>query len=182
MLVLLTILVVVSTVVSITVLLRNRQTHSLEDNPKEFELPPYRPLFAPDEEEMRAFEREEKARQAAEIRENERRLAEEKIETVKKFQCEWQAAPDRRKTIELLHLAAQSENGQVFADIAAEIIRFSKEDRVKNLSKKDLADLLDSHLRTLPQQERTSGALFRLKEEIAELRRKSEAQSDYLEN
>lgn len=169
MLVLLTILVVLSAVVTITVLLKNRQNPSL-DNPKEFELPPYRPLFAPDEEEIRAFEREEKVLQTAKIRENERRLAEEKIETVRKFQSEWQAAPDKRKTIELLRLAAQSENGQVFADISAEIIRFSNEDRVKNLSKKDLADLLDSHLRTIPQQERTSGALFWLKEEIAKLR------------
>jgi hypothetical protein len=36
---------------------------------------------------------------------------------------------------------------------------------------------LDSHLRILPQQERLSGAIFWLKQEIENLRRKSEAKS-----
>ena len=64
MLILFTILVVLSAVITISVLLKtqtNRKTLS-SDNQREIEPPQFRSLFEPGEEEIRALEREEKAR------------------------------------------------------------------------------------------------------------------------
>jgi len=68
-------------------------------------------------------------------------------------------------------LASESENAKIFSEISENVIKLWRENRIENLEARDLADLLDSHFRTLPQQERTSGELFWLREEIENLRR-----------
>ena len=104
----------------------------------------------------------------------ERRILARKIEKVSEFEKNWRVLPDRKKTIELLFLASQSENAKTFSEISENVIKLWRENRIKNLSASDLADLLDSHFRTLPQQERTSGIGFWLKEEVKNLRSESE--------
>jgi hypothetical protein len=182
MLVLLTILVVVSTACSLAVLFKNRQTKT-PDTHRIVEPPPYRSLFAPSEEEIRAFERAEATRLETQARENERRRDAEKIDRAREFQNTWRDRPDRQNSLRLLRLAAESGDGPVFAEAAGALLESAYENTLTCFSKQELAELLDSHFRLLPQQERTPGAIFRLKEEIAELRRpKSEAQFDRPKN
>ncbi len=154
-----------------------RRTKSLKhNNQSQFsEPPPYHSLFAPTDEEIRALEREENLQIRAKESEDLRRSAAEKIEKAEDFRREWRTSPDKRKTIELLRLASESENADVFSAVAEDIIKIWRENRIENLTADNLADLLDSHLKTLPQQERTSGAIFVLKQEIENLHRESES-------
>ena len=171
MLFLFTILVVLSAVAALAILAKRRNSNLLEQNPpKNFAAPNYRPLFAPTEDELRAEAREEKAEAEAKKAEESRLILVEKAEKVSELEKAWASAPDRKRTIELLFLASESENAETFSDISQNVIKLWRENRIENLTAQDLADLLDSHFRILPQQERTSGALFWLKEEIERLR------------
>jgi serine/threonine-protein kinase RIO1 len=175
MLILFTILVVLSAVVLFAISSKRRSSNLLEDNPpKNLSAANFRPLFQPTEDDIRAFEREEKLQSDAKKAEDARRILDEKFEKVRDFEKVWRELPDRKKTIELLFLASQTENAKTFSEISGNVIKFWRENRIENLDLKDLADLLDSHFRTLPQQERTSGVSFWLKEEIENLRAKSE--------
>jgi hypothetical protein len=175
MLIIFTILVVLSAVALLAKVVKRRNSFPLEQNPpKNLSAASYRPLFQPTEEEMRAYEREEKALAAAKKAEEERRIFVEKTEKAFEFEKIWSVSPDRKGTIELLFLAAKSENAQTFSKCAENVIKLWRENRIENLKALDLAELLDSHFRTLPQQERTSGVGFWLKEEIEKLRLRSE--------
>lgn len=172
MLILYTILVVLSAAALLAILAKRRNSNLLEQNPpKNFEVENYRPLFAPTDDELRAQTREEKAKTEAKKADEARRILIEKAEKATEFEKVWRAAPSRKRTIELLFLAAASESAGIFSEISENVIKLWRENRIENLTARDLADLLDSHFRILPQQERTSGALFWLKEEIRNLRR-----------
>ncbi len=172
MLILFTILVVLSAVaLLVTISAKRRNSLLLEQNPpKNFEAENFRPLFQPTEAELRAFEREEKARIETEKAKEARLIFEEKAEKVSEFEKVWSAAPDRKRTIEFLFLSAESENAKIFSETSENVIKLWRENRIENLTARDLADLLDSHFRLLPQQERTSGVIFWLKKEIERLR------------
>ena len=172
MLILYTILVVLSAVALLAIYTKRRNSNLLEQNPpKNFEAANFRPLFQPTEDDLRAAEREEKALAEAKKADEARRILEEKAEKASEFEKEWELAPDRKRTIELLFLASESENAEIFSEISENVIKLWRENRIENLTAQDLADLLDSHFRILPQQERTFGAAFWLKEEIQRLRR-----------
>lgn len=175
MLILFTILVVLSAVAVLAMSVRRRNSNLLEQHsPKNLSAESFRPLFQPTEDEIRAFEKEEKVQIEAKKAEQARQISVQKAEKVSEFEREWHIAPDRKKTIELLFLAARSENAKTFSEISENVIKLWRESRIENLKAKDLADLLDSHFRTFPQQERTSGVGFWLKEEIKNLRSQSE--------
>jgi hypothetical protein len=175
MLILFTILVVLSAVALLAISVRRRNSNLLEENPpKNLSAASFRPLFQPTEDDIRAFEREEKAQIEAKKAEDARRILEEKFEKVREFEKVWRGSPDKKKTIELLFLASQTESAKIFSEISENIIKLRRENRIESLKTNDLAELLDSHFRTLPQQERTSGVGFWLKEEIENLRAKSE--------
>ena len=171
MLFLFTILVVLAAVAALAIFAKRRNSNLLEQNPpKNLSAPNYRPLFEPTEDELRAFEREEKAQLEAKKADDERRILVEKAEKASEFAKVWSASPDRKRTIELLFLASESASAKIFSEISENVIKLWRENRIENLTARDLAELLDSHFRILPQQERTSGALFWLKEEIERLR------------
>jgi hypothetical protein len=175
MLILYTILVVLSAVAMLAILAKRRNSKLLEQNPpKNFEVENYRPLFAPTEDELRAAAREEKAAIEAKKADDARRMLVEKSEKVTEFARQWRLAPDRKRTIELLFLASGAESARLFSEISENVIKLWRENRIENLEARDLADLLDSHFRILPQQERTSGAGFWLKEAIERLRKSEE--------
>ncbi len=175
MLILFTILVVLSAVALFAISGKRRRSNLLEQNPpKNLSAASFRPLFQPTEDDIRAFELEKKLQDEAKKAEDARRILEEKFEKVREFKKVWRELPDRKKTIELLLLASQTESAKTFSEISGNVIEFWRENRIENLHLKDLADLLDSHFRTLPQQERTSGVGFWLKEEIEKLRTQSE--------
>jgi len=171
MLILFTILVVLSAVAALAIFAKRRKSPSLEQNPpNNLSAPPYRSLFEPTDDELRAQTREEKAQLDAKKAAEARRILVEKAEKVSEFEKTWSTSPDRKRTIELLFLASESESAKIFSDISENVIKLWRENRIENLTARDLADLLDSHFRILPQQERTSGKLFWLKEEIQRLR------------
>ncbi len=163
-------------VIGFSVYLKRRTKSLKHKNQQQFsELPPHQSLFAPTDEEIRALEREEIAANRAKESEESRRSAAEKIEKVEVCRVNWRTSPDTRKTVELLRLASEAENAGVFSDVADDITKVWRENKIENLTADNLADLLDSHLKTLPQQERTSGAIFVLKQEITKLRESSES-------
>ncbi|MCD9185636.1 MAG: hypothetical protein LUM44_04335 [Pyrinomonadaceae bacterium] len=177
MLFLFIILTIISAVITISLLSKSRKTLNSSEIKEIQEIKPFRSLFEPDEEELRALERAERMRLNALEEQKRKDLLAEKAERIYEFQKIWSDEPNRKNTVGLINLASQSENGKLFFETAQNVLNFWKENRIVNLSAKDLADLLESHFQTLPQQERISGATFRLKEEIAELRLKSEAQA-----
>lgn len=170
-----TIFVGVTAIATYLTTVNRNQLDSPQINQQFDKPPPYRSLFEPTDAELRALEREEQQRRKDLEIEKVRQTAIAKEEKVFAFQNEWTLAPDKRKTIELLRLATQCESAQIFSQISENVIKLWRENKIENLSAPDLADLLDSHFRTLPQQERTSGVGFRLKQKIAELRSCSEA-------
>jgi hypothetical protein len=166
-----------SAVLGFSFYLRRKTKQLKEQNQTLFTEPPrYRPLFAPTEEDTRALELEEKLREKAKAEDEIRQAKENKIKLARDFQNTWQDQPNKGKTIELLRLAATSEDSETFSETARGVLNFWNDKKIDNLSAQDLADLLDSHLRTLPQQERASGILFWLKQEIESLRRNSEVE------
>ena len=140
---------------------------------KNLEPETFRPLFEPTAADMRAYEHEEAEREAA----RERALADavrvEQETRLQRLISAWRTSPDRQNTIDLLVRASEMNEADMFAEVAEEIIRNFNEQGIGGLSPGELAALLDSHCRLLPQAERGSGALFWVKEEIANLRSRS---------
>ncbi len=170
------IIVGTTAIIGFSVYLR-RKTKALESkNQRQFagNEPPPRSLFEPDEAEIRASERAEAEINAAKTADEARLLSEEKIEDAREFQKLWAENPNRSNTVELFRRAAESGNAGIFSESAERIMDFWRKGKIENLTATDLADLLDSHLLTLPQQERFSGAIFWIKREIENLRGKSE--------
>jgi hypothetical protein len=179
MLILFTILVVLSAVVSISVLLKtqkDRKSLSTE-NLRQLEMPPFRGLFEPDEAEIHHAEREEKKRIEAEKAEESVRITVQKAEKAREFREFWEMAPNKRNTIQLLNLAAQTESGKFFSETAENVIAHWRAKKIEDLSAEHLAQILESHFWLLPNEERTSGVSFWLKQEIAGLRRSSKGKN-----
>ena len=175
MLILLTILVVVSAVVTISVILKTRKDRNFlaSEFPKQFEPVQFRGLFEPDAEEIRASELEEKTRIEAEQAEEIRLVAAQKAEKLREFQEFWEMSPNRRNTVQLFHLAAETESGKIFSETAESVIQHWQAGKIEDLKAERLAQILESHFWLLPNEERTSGVSFWIKQEIAGLRRSS---------
>ncbi len=95
-------------------------------------------------------------------------------ERLNEIQKVWTVNPNKNNSIELLFLAAQSKSAETFSKTARSVIRVWQQGSLTNLKAVELAQLIESHIWLLPQKERTSGINFWLKQELAELRRKSE--------
>lgn len=175
MLILFTILVVISAVVTISVVLKTRKDRNYLTSKitNEIDSPPFRSLFEPDETEIRALEREKKAKIEAQKAENSRRDFAQKAEKLREFQGFWEISLNRRNTAQLLYLAAQTESGKIFSEIAENVIQHWQAKKIEDLPAEQLAQILESHFWLLPNEERTSGVSFWLKQEIAGLRRMS---------
>ena len=126
-----------------------------------------RPLFAPDEEELRAMERAEEDAAKKLVAEEERFERAEKLASFEEFRQTWRKLPDRMNTIELFSRAAELESGEVFVEAVDEVLH---ERRPTGWSDLELADLIESHFRLLPLEERTPGAGYTITQELAALR------------
>lgn len=165
----------VSAVAGFSIYLKRKNKFLESNNQKQFDdAPPVRSLFEPSDEEMRAEKREVRIKFEVERKEIEQKILLEKAKRARDFEQIWRSEPTRQNTIEFLRLAAESESAEVFSQTAENVIQILLHEQAGNMTAEDLADLLDSHFRILPQQERISGALFWLKQEIENLRRKSE--------
>lgn len=130
-----------------------------------------RPLFAPDEDELA---REEREKAQAETDEAERIEAQKKLASFEEFRQTWRELPDRANTVELLFRASEMESGELYLDTVDELLH----KRPEGLSADELAELIDSHFWLLPQTERTPGAAYTIKRELAALRGGSAAGSE----
>ncbi|MFT3742941.1 MAG: hypothetical protein QM785_01480 [Pyrinomonadaceae bacterium] len=125
-----------------------------------------RPLFEPTDEELRR-ESEEKAARA--IARREYRAKAKAREAVDSALNDWRTDRTSKTAAELLRVATESRLEGAFSRAANEIIEDFRLSRFTGITESDLAALLDSHLRLLPAEERSSGELFWLKQEIADL-------------
>jgi len=175
MLILFTILVVLSAVITISVWLKVQKNRNslISEHFREIEPPVGRGLFEPSEEELRSLELEEKAKTEAQKAEEARRIIAGKAEKLRQFSEFWKTSPNKRTTVELLSLAAQTESGKLFSETAENVVQQWQEKGIEDLSAEQLAQILDSHFWLLPHEERTPGVSFWLKQEIASLRRSS---------
>lgn len=157
--------------------LHKRRPKSLQTSNKDKIEPSYKSLFAPSEAEIRAFEREDEAKAGIEQLESEQKALLLKAEQLNELQKVWTENPNKKNTIELFFLATQTESAKTFSETVKSVIQVWQTGKLESLTAADLAQLAESHLWLLPPQERTSGAVFWLKQEIADLRRKSEGNS-----
>lgn len=82
----------------------------------------------------------------------------------------WERAPDRATTARLLHLAALSDDADVFGEAVGTAARALREGRLANLSAEDFRALAESEFWVLSTESRTTGAGFVLKQRLASLR------------
>ena len=152
------------------VIVARRQSHSglLETRTTQYiDGERLRPLFAPDEEELRAQEKAEEAT-AKEFAAEEHRFEQaEKLARFEEFRETWRTQPDRMNTIELFSRAAELESGEVYLETVDEVLH---ERRPTDWADHELADLIESHFFLLPLEERTPGAGYTITQELARLR------------
>jgi hypothetical protein len=159
------------------IFIARRQTHSslLEAQaPGKFDGENLRPLFAPDESDLRAFELEEQANAAKQSEEDARLQAEQNLAIFKEFRQTWRDSPSRANTVELLIRASELESGQIYLDTVDELLH-KRSDAFKSA---DLAQLIESHFWLLPQTERTPGITFTINRALAALRARSHTKSE----
>ena len=174
MLVIFTVVLLIAAAIVIFVR-RQTRTPLLEDQtPKYLNGENLRPLFAPDDEELRALEREERKMLEArdvELRENERQ---KRLASFEEFRQTWRELPNRANTVELLFRASEVERGEVYLDTIDELLH-KRSDLFTN---DEIAQLIESHFWLLPQSERTPGVTFTINRELAALRGRAQTISD----
>lgn len=133
-----------------------------------YEPPPNaRPLFAPTDAELRLENGADAARAIAKREYLARAASRSAIDAALNA---WRAAPRGENTAVLLRVTAESGTDGDFARAAGEIMTKFRESGIHGLSDIDVAALLDSHIWLLSAQERASGTIFWLKQEVADLR------------
>ena len=173
----LVIFTVVLLIAAAIILFVKRQTRTLlleDQTPKHLNGENLRPLFAPDEEELRALEREElKMLEARDVelraKERQKRLA-----SFEEFRQTWRELPSRANTVELLFQASELERGDVYLDTIDELLH----KRPDVFTDDEIAQLIESHFWLLPQSERTPGVTFTINRELAALRGRAQTISD----
>lgn len=168
---------VVILIAAAIILFVRRQTRTLlleDQTPKYLDRENLRPLFAPDEDELRAQEREQQKLLAEQDEEEREKEHQKKLASFEEFRQTWRELPDRANTIELLFRASQTDSGETYAATVDEILH----KRTETFSDEDLAQLIESHFWLLPQTERTPGVTYTINRELAALRGGSSIRSE----
>lgn len=208
----------IAVVVTISIFLkRQKSLPPAPENPLQFQPIQYKSIFAPSEEEIRAFEADDKAKQHEMLRQKilaraetgdfnalieakdfeiefyDRVLKEltlrcdsEKfvslgsfieenelpanVAFIERFQDALKNSLEKRDAIRFLHFAALSQSAQIFFDSVETVMEMCREDRLKDFNQSNLIQLAESQFWLLPPAEKTSGAGFLLKQELAKLR------------
>jgi hypothetical protein len=84
----------------------------------------------------------------------------------------WKARPDRRSTIEMLHIAALSDDASMYEKAVEEVIGFWQGGRLTGILAEELLALIESEYWVLASETRLGGAGFALKRLLADVRRK----------
>lgn len=87
----------------------------------------------------------------------------------------WQRAPDRSSTAKALHIAALSDNAEIYREAVETALTFWRDERLKDVSPVELRALFDGEFWVLSSSSRRSGAGFLLKRTLASARRELEA-------
>jgi hypothetical protein len=159
------------------VFIARRQTRSAfltNQTPKHLNGENLRPLFAPDDEELRAQERAEQESAKAEAAELVRQDDEKRLASFEEFRQTWRELPSRANTVELLLRASDLERGDIYLDTIDELLH----KRSDVFNDDELAELIESHFWLLPQSERTPGVKFTINRELAALRGRAQTMSD----
>lgn len=99
----------------------------------------------------------------SELRAN-KRLAENVIKT-------WEAAADRRSTVEMMHIAALSDDAATYQGAVELVISFWQKGKLIDFKTEDLLELFESQFWILAPEARKGGAGFALKQRLAGVRR-----------
>ncbi|MEN3332564.1 MAG: hypothetical protein V7641_1929 [Blastocatellia bacterium] len=83
----------------------------------------------------------------------------------------WQAAPDRRSTVEMLHVTALADDANAYRRAVDLTVAAFKNGRLSNFSTDELLALLESQLWVLAANAQRGGDGFALKQRLAEVRR-----------
>ena len=83
----------------------------------------------------------------------------------------WEAAPDRRSTIEMMHIAALSDDAVVYQRAVELIVAHWQKGELKEFSPDELIELFESQFWILAAEARLGGAGFALKRRLAGVRR-----------
>jgi hypothetical protein len=174
MLVIFTVVILIAAAIIIFVR-RQTRTPLLEDQTHKYVSGEnLRPLFAPDDEELRALERQEqKLLEAQDVQEQEN-THQKRLASFEEFRQTWRELPSRANTVELLFRASELGRGEVYLDTVSELLH----KRSDTFTDDEIAQLIESHYWLLPQSERTPGVTFTLNRELAALRGKAQTISD----
>ena len=174
MLVIFTVVLLIAAAIVIFVR-RQTRTPLLDDQtPKHLNGENHRPLFAPEEEELRAQERAEQESAKSEAAANSRLDNEKRLASFEEFRQTWRELPSRANTVELLFRASELERGDVYLDTIDELLH----KRSDVFNDDEIAELIESHFWLLPQSERTPGVTFTINRELAALRGRAQTMSD----
>lgn len=83
----------------------------------------------------------------------------------------WETAPDRRSTIEMMHIAALSDDAPVYQRAVEVVIAHWQKGELIEFSPEELIELFDSQFWILAPEARSGGAGFALKRKLAGVRR-----------
>jgi hypothetical protein len=83
----------------------------------------------------------------------------------------WQAAPDRRSTVDMLHIAGLADDAKTYRRAVNLAIEAFKNGRLAGFSADELLALLESQFWLLNTEAQRGGDGFTLKQRLAEARR-----------
>jgi hypothetical protein len=83
----------------------------------------------------------------------------------------WKAAPDRRSTVEMMHIAALSDDAVVYQRAVELIVAHRRKGELKEFSPAELFELFESQFWILAPEARLGGPGFALKRKLAAVRR-----------
>ena len=93
------------------------------------------------------------------------------IKLAEKVLSRWEAAPDRLSTIEMLHIAALSDDAAMYQKAVEEVLRSRNTGKLACFEAAELLALVESEYWVLAPEARLGGAGFRLKRMLADARR-----------
>jgi len=166
-----TILIVLLALTGVAVLVKRRIDRDLieSNEPKNLTDTHLRPLF-PAEADERVEEPVDGEVIDAEPVDDER---EKKLAKLDDLRQTWLANPNRRDAASLLLTASECGIAAVYSDVVTEVVREWDAGRLDGMSAATLANLIETHLWLLPQNEKMSGDAYVVKQEISALKAKN---------
>jgi hypothetical protein len=89
----------------------------------------------------------------------------------------WQRTPDKQGTAKVLHLAALSDDAELYGQTVELALKLWREGKLKDIAAAELRALFDGEFWILSARTRSSGAGFVLKRTLANARRELESRS-----